>query len=241
VGRERPLRSTPVNVRYVWRSCRSQEDPRSAVLDPLRKYPPYRRGVWFSVHPTERGGSSSRRVASALVMPGGSIALRWDSRRATAFCARVLPAAPAAPDSELVRRVRQRPQMARRRVGCALHVACAAPGLSPLRHCGDTHAPTPTGDYRPSLCSPWPAAGVGPAAHAMRIMAGRTIGRPCMLSKPARQLANRALYWRRGSCTPPQVECVARADRFRDQPTSGYQRGRRRWVQSRYVQGRSQC
>ena len=31
-------------------------------------------------------------------------------------------------------------------------------GTSPLRHAGQTPAPTPTGDYRPSLRSPWPAA-----------------------------------------------------------------------------------
>ena len=53
-----------------------------------------------------------RRVASALVIPGGSIPRRRDSRRATAFCARVRPAVPAAPDSPLVRRARLRPQMA---------------------------------------------------------------------------------------------------------------------------------
>ena len=35
-----------------------------------------------------------------------------------------------------------------------MHVASAASGLSPLRHCGNTHAPTPTRDYRPSLRSP---------------------------------------------------------------------------------------
>jgi hypothetical protein len=45
------------------------------------------------------------------------------------------------------------------RVGVgALHIASAAPGPPPLRHCGDTLAPTPTRDYRPSLRSPWPAA-----------------------------------------------------------------------------------
>ena len=33
-----------------------------------------------------------------------------------------------------------------------------ASGLAPLRHCGNTLAPTPTQDYRPSLRSPWPAA-----------------------------------------------------------------------------------
>ena len=99
-----------------------------------------------------------RRVASALVIPGGSIPRRRDSRRATTFCARVRPAVPAAPDSPLVRRARLRPQMARRRVGCALHIASAAAGLSPLRHCGNTLAPTPTRDYAPSLHSPWRAA-----------------------------------------------------------------------------------
>ena len=99
-----------------------------------------------------------RRVASALVMPGGSIPRRRDSRRATAFCARVRPAVPAAPDSPLVRRARLRPQMAQRRVGCALHIASAAAGLAPLRHCGNTLAPTPTRDYAPSLRSPWRAA-----------------------------------------------------------------------------------
>ena len=31
-------------------------------------------------------------------------------------------------------------------------------GTSPLRHAGQTPAPTPTGNYRPSLRSPWPAA-----------------------------------------------------------------------------------
>ena len=31
-------------------------------------------------------------------------------------------------------------------------------GSSPLRHCGSTHAPTPTRDYAPSLRSPWRAA-----------------------------------------------------------------------------------
>ena len=31
-----------------------------------------------------------------------------------------------------------------------MHIASAASGLPPLRHCGDTPAPTPTGDYRPS-------------------------------------------------------------------------------------------
>jgi hypothetical protein len=31
-------------------------------------------------------------------------------------------------------------------------------GTAPLRHAGQTPAPTPTGDYRPSLRSPWPAA-----------------------------------------------------------------------------------
>ena len=35
-------------------------------------------------------------------------------------------------------------------------------GTSPLRHAGQTPAPTPTGDYRPSLRSPWPAAKVTP-------------------------------------------------------------------------------
>ena len=54
----------------------------------------------------------ARRVASALVIPGGSIPRRRDSRRATAFCARVRPAVAAAPDSPLVRRARLRPQMA---------------------------------------------------------------------------------------------------------------------------------
>jgi hypothetical protein len=48
-----------------------------------------------------------------------------------------------------------------------LHMACAAPGprgpcapRRPLRHSGHTHAPTPTGDYAPSLRSPWRAARV---------------------------------------------------------------------------------
>ena len=31
-------------------------------------------------------------------------------------------------------------------------------GSTPLRHCGRTHAPTATGDYAPSLRSPWRAA-----------------------------------------------------------------------------------
>ena len=31
-----------------------------------------------------------------------------------------------------------------------MHIASAASGLPPLRHFGDTPAPTPTGDYRPS-------------------------------------------------------------------------------------------
>jgi hypothetical protein len=35
-----------------------------------------------------------------------------------------------------------------------------ASGLSPLRHSGNTPAPTPTGDYAPSLRSPWRAASV---------------------------------------------------------------------------------
>jgi IS30 family transposase len=35
-----------------------------------------------------------------------------------------------------------------------------ASGLSPLRHSGNTPAPTPTGDYAPSLRSPWRAAKV---------------------------------------------------------------------------------
>lgn len=34
-------------------------------------------------------------------------------------------------------------------MGCALHLASAASGLTPLRHGGETHAPTPTRDYRP--------------------------------------------------------------------------------------------
>ena len=33
--------------------------------------------------------------------------------------------------------------------------------LRPLRYCGDTLAPTPTGDYAPSLRSPWRAALAG--------------------------------------------------------------------------------
>jgi len=46
-----------------------------------------------------------------------------------------------------------------------VHMASAAPGprgpcgpRRPLRHSGHTHAPTPTGDYAPSLRSPWRAA-----------------------------------------------------------------------------------
>jgi hypothetical protein len=35
-----------------------------------------------------------------------------------------------------------------------------APGRRPLRHFGDTLAPTATGDYAPSLRSPWRAAEV---------------------------------------------------------------------------------
>jgi hypothetical protein len=45
-------------------------------------------------------------------------------------------------------------RMARRRVGCALHTAFAASGPWPLRHCGGTHAPTPTGGRSASLRSP---------------------------------------------------------------------------------------
>ena len=51
------------------------------------------------------------------------------------------------------------PQMARRCVGCALHIASAGSGIyRSLRHCGNTLAPTPSGDYAPSLRSPWRAA-----------------------------------------------------------------------------------
>ncbi|SDX70346.1 Integrase core domain-containing protein [Thiocapsa roseopersicina] len=45
-------------------------------------------------------------------------------------------------------------RMARRRVGCALHTAFAAARPRPLRHCGGTHAPTPTGGRSASLRSP---------------------------------------------------------------------------------------
>ena len=43
----------------------------------------------------------------------------------------------------------------------ALASGLCGSGTSPLRHAGQTPAPTPTGDYRPALRSPWPAAKVG--------------------------------------------------------------------------------
>ena len=43
-------------------------------------------------------------------------------------------------------------------VSDALASGLCGGGPSPLRHAGQTPAPTPTGDYRPSLRSPWPAA-----------------------------------------------------------------------------------
>jgi hypothetical protein len=44
-------------------------------------------------------------------------------------------------------------------VSDALASGLCGGGTSPLRHAGQTPAPTPTGDYRPSLRFPWPAAG----------------------------------------------------------------------------------
>ena len=41
--------------------------------------------------------------------------------------------------------------------------------LRPLRHSGQTHAPTPTGDYAPSLRSPWRAADEKAAAALKRM------------------------------------------------------------------------
>ena len=45
-------------------------------------------------------------------------------------------------------------------VSNALASGLCGGGTSPLRHAGQTPAPTPTGDYRPSLRSLWPAAPV---------------------------------------------------------------------------------
>jgi hypothetical protein len=41
--------------------------------------------------------------------------------------------------------------------------------LRPLRHSGGTRAPTPSGDYRPSLRSPWPAADDSAAGKEVRL------------------------------------------------------------------------
>lgn len=84
----------------------------------------------------------------SLVIPRGSILLPRGLGPCDNLLRRVRPAVTAVPDSPSVGRARQRPQMARWRVGCALHVASAAPGLSPPRHCGNTLAPTPTPGLR---------------------------------------------------------------------------------------------
>lgn len=96
------------------------------------------------IHPRLISRSVSR---VSLVIPRASILLREDSVLGDNLASsRIRPAVAAAPDFPLVRRARQRPHMAQRRVGCALHVASAASGLSPLRHCGNTPAPTPIRD-----------------------------------------------------------------------------------------------
>ena len=45
----------------------------------------------------------------------------------------------------------------------SLQIFSAATGNTPLRHCENPPGPTPTGDYQPSLRSPWLAASAGTA------------------------------------------------------------------------------
>jgi len=69
-------------------------------------------------------------------------------------CARALRAGAPVPDSPLVRRARQLPQMAGRRIGCALHVACAASGLTPLRTSATRPRRRLPGTTRPGFALP---------------------------------------------------------------------------------------
>lgn len=84
-------------------------------------------------------------------------------------CARRQPLGPGSPRSGPLLRHEQRPlgafglrngPTANGLTACGMRFAYPLRGFgsSPLRHCGCTHAPTPTGDYAPSLRSPWRAA-----------------------------------------------------------------------------------
>ena len=89
----------------------------------------------------------------SLVNPSGGSCRRTDSLLATAYCA------PDAPLRGRLRHERAAPQPLglrhplREWLDGVSDALCMSPplasGLPPLRHCGDTLAPTPAGDYAP--------------------------------------------------------------------------------------------